>query len=218
MIKYAIFDMDGTLLDTERIFKRSWLVTSEKWGLDGAEELYTNIAGRSGDTIREVFVGKYGEKYNFDEFIADRMDCYVSLASENVPIKPGCFELLDFLREQRIPCALATSTPMYITGKNLERTGIDKYMDVVVTAESVKRGKPAPDIFLEAARRIGAEPRESMVVEDSFNGLRGAHAANMLPVMVIDEQIPDDEIRKLIIAECDSLLDVIDVVKRENSI
>ncbi len=218
MIKYAIFDMDGTLLDTERIFKESWIITSDRWGLDGAEDIYVNIVGRSRETIRVLFEEKYGTEYNFDKFFDERMRCFTELVKDSVPVKEGCMELLDFMKAQGIPCALATSTPMYITGRNLALTGIDKYMSAVVTSEMVKKGKPAPDIFIEAAKRLGARADYCMVVEDSYNGLRAAHKAGMLPVMVIDSQAPNEETEKLTLATCNSLLDVIDVVKRENNL
>ena len=218
MIKYAIFDMDGTLLDTERIFKQSWIITSDRWKIEGAEQIYPGIVGRSKDTIRTLFNDRYGTEYDFDKFFEERMNCFTDLVRDFVPVRDGCIELLDFLKEQGIPCALATSTPMYITGKNLEMAGIDKYMSAVVTSEMVKKGKPAPDIFIEAARRLGAQPELCMVAEDSYNGLRAAHKAGMKPVMVIDIQMPNEETDSLTVATCKSLFEVIDVVKRINCI
>ena len=114
--------------------------------------------------------------------------------------------------------AIATSTPMYITSNNMDKTGIGKYMDAVVTAEAVQNGKPAPDIFLEAAKRIGADPLYTIVCEDSINGIRGAHRAAMKPIMVVDRLAPTEETEELCYAICNSLFDVMELIKKENKI
>lgn len=215
MIENVIFDMDGTLLDTETIFRDSWIMTSKKWNIDSAEELYENIAGRSADTIKLLFEEKYGDRYDFDKFFSERMACFCDLVKDNIPLKPGAEEILMFLKENNIPCALATSTPMHMTDPNLKRAGLYDYFSVIVTSESVQSGKPAPDIFLEAAKRLGAVADRTIVVEDSYNGLLAAYRANIRPVMVVDRQLPNDEIRKILYAECNSLFDVIKIIKKE---
>ena len=136
---------------------------------------------------------------------------------DGVPVKEGCFELLEYLKSEGIPCALATSTPMKLVEHNMSVTGIGKYMSAIVTGDMVENGKPSPDIFIEAGRRIGADPAECMVLEDSFNGLRGAKEAGMIPIMIIDGMRPDDEIKNIITAQCESLFEVLDTVKKINS-
>lgn len=215
MIKYVIFDMDGTLLDTETIFRESWIITSKKWNIDSAEDLYEQIAGRSVDTIKLLFEEKYGDRYDFDRFFSERMACFCELVKDNIPLKAGAREILEYLKENNVPCALATSTPMRMTEPNLKRVGLYDYFSSIVTSESVLNGKPAPDIFLEAAGRIGAELDKTVVVEDSYNGLFAAYNANIRPVMVVDRQLPNDEIRKILYAECSSLFDVIEIIKKE---
>lgn len=219
MIKYAIFDMDGTLFDTEEMFRRSWIITSKKYGLENADEVYEGVAGASIDTAKRLLVKNYGDRVNPELFFKERTDCTLEMfEKEGIPIKKGCIELLQFLREQQIPAVIATSTPMYITSKNVNRAGVREYFSDIVTAEMVQHGKPAPDIFLEAGKRIGADPKETFVAEDSVNGVRGAYAAGMKPIMVFDRQYPDAETKKLIWSECESLLDIIDIIKRENNI
>lgn len=219
MIKYAIFDMDGTLFDTEEMFERSWLITSAKYNLENADRVYQGVAGAPAEVAKNLLRENYGDRVDPDAFFLERtMLTLEFFENEGIPVKKGCFELLEFLREQKIPCAVATSTPRWIAEKNIKTAGVYDYFEKIVTGDMVKRGKPAPDIFIEAGRRLGACSEETIVCEDSINGLRGAYAAGMKPVFVFDRQVPDPDTRKMLFCECESLFDVIDIIKRENSI
>ena len=214
MIKYVIFDMDGTLLDTEKFFRDAWIETSERWGLDGGADFYVHVAGRPVHTLKGRFMETYGKSEDeFEAFVKERVARVLDKLEINIPVKPYCFELLDFLKAHGIKMALATSTPMHIAGKNMALTGIGKYMDHIITGDMVKMGKPAPDIFLFAAEKLSADPKECAVIEDSYNGLRAAHAAGMQAIMVIDSQEPTEETHSITVAECKDLSGVLDVIK-----
>ena len=222
MIKYVIFDMDGTLLDTENLYMRSWVETGVKWGLDRKvmEDMYIPlICGRSVESSKRVLKEHFGEDFDSEGFMSERMALYSELSSVDLRLKKGCRELLEFLKKQGIPMAVATSTVPEITNKNLKRMGLVDYFEAIVMSTMVKRGKPAPDIFIEAGKRIGVEdPEECIVCEDSYSGIFGAFAAGMKPILIPDLLRPTEETDKVTYATVDSLLDVIDVIKRENNL
>ena len=219
MIKYVIFDMDGTLFDTEPYFERSWSETGDRWGLKGMRERYYSLAaGRSIDIVKKLLKEIYGDDFDSEGYFAERWVQFRELVSNGVEEKPGCLELLGFLRKQGIKTALATSTPRDLAGLYLFKSDIPQYLDSVVFGNEVKRGKPHPDIFIEAGKRICAEPGETLVVGDSSFDMIGGHAAGMRPVMVIDHNPPSEEAKPLCYKVFDSLLQVIELIKKENDI
>lgn len=218
MINYVIFDMDGTLLDTEPIFEKAWNEIGEKWGLRDIDKLYCKIVGRSRDTIIKLLEDTYGKDVDCKGYYAERMERAGELFDGYIPLKKGTLEILEFLREEKIAIAVATSTVMQIAEKNLRKTGLWDYIDMVVTSEMVENGKPAPDIFLEAASRIGAKKEECIVCEDSYNGIKAAHASGMRPIMIPDMLPPTDETDRLVYKTCTDLFEVMELIKKENKI
>lgn len=219
MIKYVIFDKDGTLIDTEPLFYESWYTVGDKWGLpEMRENYYPNIAGKSVPLSIKFLNETYGEDFDAEGFMAERLGMVNKLLEGNIEFKSGCTELLDFLRSQGIKIAIATSTASDIAKPNVHRLGLCEKVDAVVYGDEIKLGKPHPDIFLEAGRRIGAVPEETLVVGDSSFDMIGAHRAGMIPVMVIDHNPPSEEAEPLCYKVFESLFDVIDLVKKENKI
>lgn len=216
MIKYVIFDKDGTLLDTEPIFQRGWNEIGEKWGFKDIDKLYCKIVGRSRETIIELLEETYGTEKDCKAYYSERMARVRELLEGDIPIKAGAIELLGFLKEQNIKIAVATSTVMEIAEKNLKKVGMWDYVDVVVTGDMVKHGKPAPDIFIEAGKRIGAIKEECIVCEDSYNGIIAAHAAGMKPIMIPDMLPPTKETDAMVYKTCSNLFEVLELIKQEN--
>lgn len=217
MIKYVIFDMDGTLLDTEKIYRDSWVDTCNKWSLDRAVESHDETIGRPQICIPDILKKYYGGDFRVEDFVNERMDRFFEITENRVPVKPGALELIEYLRANGIAAAVATSTVKDIAVKSLSKSGLLEYFDTIVTGDMVEKGKPAPDIFLKSASMIGAEPSETIVCEDSYAGIYAAKNANMIPVFVEDILPPNDEIMDVSYAVCKDLFEVIGIIKAENA-
>ena len=219
MVKYVIFDMDGTLFDTEPLYKEAWLKTLIDWNFSDPLAIHALCVGTGQAEIIEV-LKKHGEEHRDYSTIFDYRNehYYYKLIEKSIPLKAGCIEILDFLRDNGIKIALATSTHEKTARGNLKKAGVIDYFDAIVTGDMVDYGKPAPDIFLKAGEMIGADAEQTFVCEDSYGGIRGAHAAGMKPIMVVDTLAPTDEMEKLTYAIGNSLFDVIELIKKENNI
>ena len=195
MIKAVIFDKDGTLHDTEKVYHRAWHEAARQTGVPRIAEFVAICTGTNFARTEELWQEFYGDAFAFRPFWELRNALYDDLiAREGLPVKQGAYELLDYLKNNGYQIALATSTNAPRVERHLIQSDMKKYFDAVVTGDTVRCGKPAPDIFLIAAERIGIDPACCMGVEDSFNGVRAVKAAGMYTVMVPDMIAPTDEI------------------------
>ena len=210
--------MDGTLLDTEPLYEQSWVEAGERYGVDVADMYASLICGRPVESAKYELWARYGRDFDAEGLVSYRMERYRELTKTELKLKGGCIEILDFLKRESIPCALATSTLTDLALANLKRTGISDYFSAVVTSAMVKRGKPFPDIFIEAGNRIGADAKKCIVCEDSYSGIAAAYAAGMKPVFIPDRQAPNSETDKMSYRTLNSLVDVIELIKKENNI
>lgn len=211
MLKGAIFDMDGLLLDTERLYCESWGEAAAAFGVKPAREFPKAVCGSSGQKMLDIIHSYYPrvDAVEFMNFCVRRVE---GLLQEEIPEKPGMREILYFFYKHGVKIAVASSTRRAVIEDNLRRLGILSLFNAVVSGEEVGRGKPAPDIFLLAAERIGCLPEECYVFEDSANGIRAGAAAGCTTLMIPDLTEPDDELRRLSAGVYASLLDALEAI------
>ena len=210
MIQAVIFDMDGLMFDTERLWDTLWEPACQALNLAmpaNLEEFLAGGRGLAGTKLNE-HIQKYFPQIDPQVIVEKVWELAEERFGQGVPCKPGLEELLKTLEEKKIPRIVASSSPRALILKNLETTGMSRYFEQVVCAADVRFSKPAPDIFLEAARRLGVDSHKCLVLEDSFNGVRAGHAAGAVTVMVPDIAQPDEEIRTLYNRCCRDLHEV----------
>lgn len=194
----VVFDMDGVLFDTERLCQESWITAAEEDGLPGMQEIFPQCIGLNANDSRRIVLGAYGEDFDYEGFRQRASDWFWDYIEKNgLPLMPGVRELLAWLEESGWTVGLASSTRRTSVQKCLERAGIGGYFRAVVTGDMVEHSKPQPDIYLMACRELGVEPEQAYAIEDSPNGIRSAHAAGMVPLMVPDMIAPDAEMEGL---------------------
>lgn len=204
MLPGAIFDMDGTMFDTEAIWQKNWRILAKKYGYEPSDDFGREVSGTSGDSMMHV-IRKYYPKVVPQKFYEEeRAMCYAEF-EQGVPLKEGLFDILDLLRGQHVRMAVASSSPIDLIIRNLKSTGTESYFAAVVSSKMVTHAKPAPDVFLEAARRLYLPPERCYVFEDSFGGVRAGFDAGCTTVMIPDTVQPDDEIRSMASAVYTSL-------------
>lgn len=210
MIQGVIFDMDGLMFDTERLGMEAWGDQSALRGYNFTSDVGKAIRGRNDADIREILKELYSPELDYTD-LRDHVRAQLDsrIAAEGVPVKPGLYELLKWLKQNKIPRALASSSRRTTVETRCRMAGIWEDFDAVVCGDMVEHSKPEPDIFLRAAREIGTQPEHTMVLEDSFNGVRAGHAGNFITVMVPDLDQPTPEIDRLYTAKVDSLNEVL---------
>lgn len=215
MVKAVIFDMDGLLLDTEKLLVRFWVQAANEAGFPMEREHALAIRSLHRKFAVPYFRGLFGGEFDYVKIRSRRMELMNEYLSENpLELKRGAKELLAFLNENGIPAAIATATDIERTRDYLTRVGIFGCFDRIVCATMVEEGKPKPDIYIYAAKELGLEPRECMALEDSPNGVRSAASAGCITVMVPDLTPPDEELSALAYASVSSLEEVIGLAEK----
>lgn len=210
MISAAIFDMDGLMFDTEPVWGRCWARAFARFGLEPpSAQFKADLRGTSDDTMRAVFERYLGPDVDMQPIYEAERALVAEENARHIDKKPGLDELLAYLRGHGVPMAVASSSPAALIAANLRVAGVRDHFCQLVSTTEVSRSKPHPDVFLEAARRLGVAPEHALVLEDSFNGVRAGRAGGFVTVMVPDQEAPDEEMRRDADAICASLADVV---------
>ncbi|MGN0976419.1 MAG: HAD family hydrolase [Faecousia sp.] len=198
MINAVIFDMDGLMFDTEALAKTAWLQVGEQLGYPITETQIAQIRGSTPAASAEIFRSAFGPDFDYPTAKALRNAMVEDFIDQNgVPIKYGLVCLLERLRQHGFRTAVASSSPRKTIEKYLSMTGLRAYYDGIVSAEDASRSKPAPDVFLLAAERLGVPAENCLVLEDSANGLQAANCAGMVCVCIPDIAPPEHKILSL---------------------
>ena len=194
----VIFDMDGVIFDSERIYLECCIAVGKKYDMKNVEEVCHRCIGTTSAMTRQILVDAYGEDFPADRYTKDTSGLFWERyhAEGQLPVKEGVRELLECLRDQKIPVALASSTRTEVVERQLKDAGLLEFFAKVVGGDQVTRSKPEPDIFLKAAEVMNIQPEKCLVIEDSYNGVRAAVAAGMTPVMVPDLLPPTEEMKE----------------------
>ncbi len=206
----VVFDMDGTLLDTQRICIPAWEYAGEKQGIKNMGECIYDVCG-----MNEIGWSKYiTDRFPSIDLTAfkENMRRYI-IENSKVVFKSGAGELLGFLKANNIKIALASGSSRASIDHHLKEVQATDYFDAIVGGHDVQNGKPAPDIFLLAAEKLGVAPESCFVFEDSANGIRAGHSAGMKCIGVPDIVPFSDDIKKLMLAELGSLSEAIELLK-----
>ncbi len=213
-VEAILFDMDGLVLDTEKLYTRFWQEAAQSLGYPMTKEQALGMRSLNRGAGREKLQSYFGPEADYDRIRNKRielMDAFVE--KEGVILKPGIHELLAYLKAHGIKTAIATSSPMDRTVLYLTSVGLEQSFDELVSGYMVEKGKPEPDIYLYAAGKLGVKPEHCMVLEDSPAGILAAHRAGCLPVMIPDQDEPDEETRGLLYARAESLDKVISLLE-----
>ncbi|MEO0799367.1 MAG: HAD family phosphatase [Pseudomonadota bacterium] len=199
MSRYAavIFDMDGLLLDTERVVLRGFEAACDELGCVVGFDVFARMIGRNYRSSRPILEEALAGQVAIETFEAVCRRHVQAIFEDGVPVKSGVIDLLAHLRKIDMPMAVATSTETARAREKLKKAELLEAFQHVVGGDQVERSKPDPDIYLEAARRLSANPAASVALEDSENGVRAAHAAGMTVIQVPDLIQPSDSLRML---------------------
>lgn len=195
-----IFDMDGVLFDSENVDRKAWFDLAEKYNVKNIQQAFEECIGTPDKNIISVldrYLKESGVDMSGEEFRNKTLEVFDEYVGKyGMPLKYYASECLAELKKKGYRVGLASSTPIERVRPQLTETGLIDYFDDIVGGGMFVHGKPDPEIFLMSCERLGGKPERSIVIEDSFNGIRAAYAAGMRPIMVPDILQPDDEIRQ----------------------
>ena len=208
-IRGVLFDMDGLVVDTEKLYSRFWREACGFYGYTMSYEQslkMRGLGGQAGENMLHSFFGAEADYLQLRNKRIELMDAFVD--RHGVELKPGIFELMDFLDEKGIPAAITSSSPIPRIRKFLAPHGLDTRFRALCSGRDVPRGKPAPDIYLAGAAALGLPAENCLALEDAPAGVESAFRAGCLTAMVPDLDPPTDAVKAMLYAQADSLADI----------
>ena len=214
VIRGVLFDMDGLVLDTEKLYSRFWMEACHYYGFPMTYEQSLEMRAANSRVGAENLLRFFGPAADYKTIRTKRvelMDAFVE--KEGVEPKPGVFRLMDYLEERGIPAAITSSSPKDRIQQHLSSLGLYHRFAAICSGYEVPWGKPAPDIYLHGAASLGLPPEACLALEDAPLGIESAFRAGCVPVMIPDQAPPDQQTKAMLYAKADSLLDIIELLK-----
>ena len=195
--KAVIFDMDGVIFDTEKVYLDIWIEVFEKYGYKMTKELYVNVMGTGRKNVIKTFLENFGDDLPIEKMYEEKDNqLFYIIENQGIPLKEGVKELFSMLKEKNYKIALATSAKRERVEKQIKDKWLKESFDAIVCGDDVEKGKPSPDIFLKAAKKIDVEPENCFVVEDSPAGIKAAFSGGMKGIHVEDLKVAEEDILK----------------------
>jgi HAD superfamily hydrolase (TIGR01509 family) len=207
-VRAVVFDMDGLLVDTETLFRDAMFEAARSKGLEVPHEVFLQTVGLNAVQSQDLLRAHFGEAVSIEEFRELWLERFHIAAAAGVSLKAGVVELLDHLDALGLPYAIATSSPHREVERNLSPHGLKSRFRAVIARGDYDRGKPHPDPFLKAAEALGTPADHCLALEDSHNGVRAAHAAGMMTVMVPDLLEPTEEMHAVCVRIVETLHEI----------
>lgn len=217
MIKAVIFDMDGLMIDSERVTFEGYQHVLAKENLTMSEEKYKTLLGKPVKAVHDLFKEDYGPQYDVDQIIKD-VHAYIAkrFETEGVPLKPGLVELLKYLKENNYKTIIATSSHRNRVDLIVKQAQIDQYFDDSICGDEVTKGKPNPEVFLKACQKLQVSPEDALVLEDSESGINAAYNAEIKVIGIPDMKYPEEKYVKMTYKIMDNLFQVKDFLEENN--
>lgn len=216
-IKAVIFDMDGIILDTETLLARYWCQAASEFGFPMEYRHALELRSLAGEYASPLLKKYFGESFDYSAVRNRRKQLMEQDIEKNgLKKKPGIDEALEAIERLGLRKAVATATDIERATKYLGLAGLSDKFDALCCGPMVKHGKPAPDIYLFAAEKLGLPPAECAAVEDSPNGVTSAYRAGMKTIMIPDLSQPDEELQKLLYKKCETLKELPAVLEELN--
>lgn len=212
-VQAVVFDMDGLLLDTETVYEAAMIEAGRAFGVDFTAATYRSMVGKTNPECAGMLRDLYGQAFPVEDYFKRTWADVEMILEAEVRLKTGVMEILDYLDALGLPRAIATSNSRQAAERYLGRFDLFKRFHAVVAHADVTRHKPHPDPYLEAARRLNVHPTLCLALEDSHPGVRAAHAAGMMTVMVPDILDPNEEMHEKCVHVADNLHVVMDLLK-----
>ncbi len=196
MIKAIIFDMDGVMIDSEPLWEKTERILLRRREIEYSPDYRDQIVGLNQNDSGRLLIKTFELSETIEEIITERVEILTAIYEKELETVEGLAPLLDSLIDQKLPLAVASSSPKRVINFVLDMFSLNDYFSVVVSGECTENGKPHPDIYLEAARLLGIEPQECLAIEDSINGVLAAKAAGMLCIAVPDKRLTPDRFER----------------------